>query len=406
MTTRLTGTAIAAAILLTASNVTAQASASLVGLTRFTNTLQQSLHTPCTLLPSCPAPGLPPATSPTAGGTAFDGSNNNMWATSGQALASYSGPITCTLVCPPGPCPKSSPAANASGLDVVESLGELWITDDLGWLTRCNNVCPPTISAQCPITMLPGDIPTGVAVDDGRGLVFYTALNATGSRLYIAQIATPCTPFANVPLLDCFSFAIPSAGIAVDWGNAIVYWTDGRGTYSFTYTYNSSGPSITFGAQTCCIIVSPNDPYTDLTLRPRGVSPAGNPCANGTCPVCPNIHTLRNAPILGSTVEFGLDNAPEAALAICALAIGSCTAGAPTIPPLCGPLLLPGPPSSLPFQITTGSSGCAGSATFLWPLPAIPAFAGLPIASQVIVICGAGTGTALSNCIDFTLLAI
>lgn len=407
MTINTARAASALSVLLLCGIATAQTNFSLTGLTRFTSTLQQSRHIPCTLLPGCPAPGMPPTSAFAAGGNAYDGTDKNMWATSGQVLAKYTGPTGCTVVCPPGPCPKSSPSANASGLDVVESLGQLWIVDDAGWLTQATTTCPPTIVSQCPIALLPGDEPTGVAVDDGRGIVFYTTLNATGSMLYVAPITAPCAPFSVTPLVDCFSNPVPSAGCAADWGTATLYWTDGRGTYSFSYNYNPAGPSITFGPQNCCITASPNDPFVDLTLQPRGESPAGNPCSNGTCPTCPNIHTLRTGPILGSTIQFGIDLAPVGALSILALNIGFCTTGAPTIPPLCGPLLLPpGPPATLPFMFTAGSGACGGSATFLWPVPAAPAFAGLPIASQVLMLCGGGTGTALSNCIDFVLMGI
>ncbi|MCR9245928.1 MAG: hypothetical protein NXI31_12920 [bacterium] len=406
MTIRKTLLTLALTLLGTAGAAVAQSQYSLVGLTRTTQTLSQTLHAPCANLPSCIAPGLGPMGSFAAGGTAFDGTNGTMWATDGQALASYSGPLLCNLVCGPVPCPKSAAVANASGLDVVESLNQLWVVDEFNWLTQCDLGCPPTIAAQCMIATLPGDRISGVSVDDGNGIVFYTAINAVGGNLYVAQIATPCAPFSVTPLATCTSAATPPQGIAVDWGVARAYWTDGPSTYSFGYAYNPAGPSIAFTPTTCCnFIQSPNDPYTDLTLRPRGTSPAGNPCANGSCPTCTNLHTLRNAPILGNTVELGLDDAPEASLAWCLLSIGPCIIGAPTIAPLCGPLLV-GPGPTLGFNITSGTSGCNGSTTFYLPLPPAPAFAGLPLSSQCVVLCGGGTGTALSNCQSWTLMGI
>ncbi|MCA8950827.1 MAG: hypothetical protein KDE27_15090 [Planctomycetes bacterium] len=397
------------AALLTTAVAVAQTPVSLVGLTRFTSTLAQTLHAPCATLPGCPAAGLPPVAGVgfAAGGTAYDGTNNTVWATNGLMLASYAGPASaCAVVCPPMPCPKSSAVAQATGLDVAESLNELWVVDDQNWLTRCALGCPPTITAQCLVATLPGDRITGVAVDDGNGVVFYTAVSAVGSTLYAAQIGSPCSPFANAPLADCSAAAVPAYGVAADWGAARLYWTDGPSTYAFSYAYNPSGPSIAYGPQTCCPFVqSPNDPYTDLTLRPRGTSPAGNPCANGSCPTCLNYHGLRNAPILGNTVELGLDDAPEASFAWCLLSIGSCTTGMPTLPPLCGPLLV-GPGPTLGFNITSGTSGCLGSTTFFLPLPAAPAFAGLPLASQCVLLCGGGTGTALSNCQSWVLMGV
>jgi len=391
-------------VLLLTGLATAQAQHSLIGITRFASTLQHSRHAPCGVLPTCVAAGLPPTTSFIAGGTAFDGTENLIWVTTGQQLAAYDFGAGCAVVCPPIPCPKSAATANASGLDVVESLGELWVVDDAGALTRCTLGCPPAINGICNIALLPGDIPTGVTVDDGRGVVFYSTVSPIGSRIYVAQMSTPCTPFFSTMLLDCALGAVPASGIAVDWGNSTIYWTDGPSTYSFSYTYNSAGPSIAFSAQTCCpFVVSPNQPYNDLAMLPRRPVPAGNPCANGSCPPCLSWHSLRNAPILGNTVELGLDDAPEASFSWCLLDIGVCTTGAPAIPPMCGPLLTGGT-FALGFNITSGVTGCNGSTTFTVSLPLIPAFAGLPLASQCVTFCPGGVGTALSNCQSWMLL--
>ncbi|MCA8976667.1 MAG: hypothetical protein KDC98_18240, partial [Planctomycetes bacterium] len=308
------------------------------------------------------------------------------------------------------PCPKSSAAAEASGLDVVESLNQLWVVDDQGWITRCTTACPPVVLGSCNMGLPTAVVPTGIAVDDGRGLVFVTTMNMSSgnSQLRVYQIGSLCgVPFSVTPLSDCSASPVPVLGVAVDWGNAIVYWTDGPSTYSFPYAYNPSGPTIAYGAQTCCnFVISPNDWYTDLSLKPRVGNPAGNPCANGTCPTCLNWHSLRNAPILGNTVELGLDQAPEASFAWCLVRIGPCVTGLPTIPPLCGPLLVTGAGPTLGFNITSGSSGCLGSTTFPLYLPPVPAFAGLPLSSQCVVICGGGTGTALSNCQSWVLLGV
>lgn len=386
------------------SSATAQVNHVLMGVTRTTATVMQSRHLPCTALGGCNPAGMPANPgSWAAGGTAYDGTNDSVWVTTGQLLGRYTATSACNPICPPGPCPKSSAAAVASGLDVVESLNQLWIVDDQGWLTRTTLSCPPVVLGSCALGIAPGEVPTGIAVDDGRGIVFVTTVNAAGARLYVSQIGTPCAPFTVSWLFDCSAGAVPCFGVAADWGNAILYWTDGPSTYSFPYAYNPAGPSIAYGATNCCnLVISPNDPYTDLTLRPRTGTPAGNPCANGTCPTCLPYHGLRNAPILGNTLQLGLDSAPEASFAWCLLSLGACTAG-PTFPPLCGPLWLT-PSWTLGFNITSGTFGCTGSTTFLLPLPTNPAFAGLPLASQCVVLCGGGTGTALSNCQSWVLL--
>lgn len=398
-------TALLTFVLLPLAGATAQIGRGIAGLTRASQSLVQTRHSPCVLVAGCVAPGMPALTAFTAGGTAFDGTSDVVWATNGQALASYAGPSGCVLDCGPVPCPKSAPAANASGLDVVESLAELWVVDDANWLTRCTLGCPPVVATQCAVAVGAGEHLTGVAVDDGRGLVFYTAISPVGSTLHVAEIATPCAPFFSGPLVDCSAMAVSAQGVAVDWGNRTMYWTDGPSTYSSTYSYNPAGPSFTVGPLSCCPAVVPaNDPYTDLTLKPRGSAPAGMPCANGTCPACPDLHVLRNAPILGNTLELGLDEAPEGALAWCLVRFGPCSAGAPVIAPLCGPLYVGSVGTTIGFQVTSSGSGsCLGSATFDLPLPAVPAFAGLQLASQCIVVCGPLTGTAMSNCQSWVL---
>ncbi|MCA8977368.1 MAG: hypothetical protein KDC98_21780 [Planctomycetes bacterium] len=384
----------------------AQTNHNLLGTTQTTMSLQQSRHSGCVTLGSCTPPGLLPNPVFYAGGVAYDGTSDTIWATDGWMLGRYQGPSGCVPACTPVPCPKSSTTANATGLDVVESLGELWITDDAGWLTRTTLACPPTVTASCPLLLPTGTVPTDVAVDDGRGIFFVCALNSTLgiSELYVYQLGSACGPeFSVTPLISCTSSSVPAVGIAADWGNQRIYWTNGPDTFSFPYSYNPSGPSIAYGLQTCCtFVVSPNDPYTDLTLRPRISSPAGNPCSNGTCPSCLNWHSLRNAPILGNTLQLGLDDAPESALAWCMVGLGPCSPG-PTFPPLCGPLWVT-PSTALGAYPTGGSVGCNGTATALLALPLIPALAGLPLSSQWIVLCSGSTGTAMSNCQSWILL--
>lgn len=405
VTLRLAAAVVTASTL--AGSALSQTNHNLIGATQTTMSLQQSRHTGCVNLGACPLPGLLPNPVFYAGGTAYDGTTDTVWVTDGVSLGRYEGPAGCAISCGPFPCPKSSTTATATGLDVVESLGELWITDDQGWLTRTTLTCPPTVNSSCPLLLPAGAVPTDVAVDDGRGIVFVTVLDAAlgTSELWVFPMAAPCGPeFSVTPLTNCSSATVPAVGLAVDWGNLRVYWTDGNSTYSFSYVYNASGPSISYGLQTCCnLVISPNDPYTDLSLRPRISAPAGNPCSNGTCPSCPNWHSLRNAPILGNTLELGLDDAPEVSLAWCIVGLGPCAPGA-VFPPLCGPLWV------TPAAVFGGNAiggtvgGCNGTTTFFWTLPLVPSFAGLPLSSQCIVLCNGGTGLAMSNCQSFVLL--
>lgn len=115
------------------------------------------------------------------------------------------------------------------------------------------------------------------------------------------------------------------------------------------------------------------------------------------------VHLLRNAPLLGTTLQLGLDQAPVGVPVWDVISIGACTTGI-LAPPMCGPILVPLIAATLifPMQITTGGVGCTGTTTFFLPLPANPALVGLPMASQCIGLCPP-TGTTLSNCLSFVL---
>jgi hypothetical protein len=116
------------------------------------------------------------------------------------------------------------------------------------------------------------------------------------------------------------------------------------------------------------------------------------------------LHTLRTAPLLGTTLQLGLDFAPANVPAWCVIGLGSCASGGTTTAPLCGPVLVPLSPVSVPlgFNLTGGTSGCTGTTTFLLPLPANPALVGLPLASQCVALCSP-TGITMSNCLSWVL---
>lgn len=394
---------------LLASLLAAQSQQSLVGITLNTPLLAQNQHQACTGLGSCTPAGLLATTLPYwPGGNAYDGGDNAVWATTGQMLGKY-GLGTCTVVCAPTPCPKSSPAAEATGLDVAHIANRLWVIDDAGWLTECTNACPPVVlnSYNTGLVLAGFTATTGVAVDELRGLIFYsTADFALGSgMIYVAPLATPGAWFQAVPVFDCFNNPNLVTGIAVSAGAGVLYWTNGRSTFDWAYAYTPSPPSVSFTAGTCCQQAAPFlDPYTDLSLVFGAATASGAPCANGTCPACPMLHLLRNAPILGTNLQLGLDFAPVGVPAWCLLDIGACNAATAIVPPLCGPLLMmnSGAPLTLGFQVTTGGGFCTGTTTFVLPLPANPAFAGLPLASQCLALCPP-TGTTLSNCLSFVL---
>jgi hypothetical protein len=207
------------------------------------------------------------------------------------------------------------------------------------------------------------------------------------------------------PVADCFSNPSLITGLACDAANSAIYWTDGRGTRRWNYTYNPAGPSVSFGAQTCCIQVAPlGDPYTDLSIKWGGATSTGGPCANGACPPCPMLHSLRNAPLLGTTLQLGLDQAAPGTLALCAVDFGSCALTGPVPPPFCGPVLVPLTAAMLLMgpNVPAGAGPCNASTTWFLPLPSNPIFVGTPLCSQCVSLC-APTGTMMSNCLSWVL---
>lgn len=403
---------------LAAAVATAQTAPNLIALTLNTPLIDQSIHGTCTPLGNCAPLVLPPPTSLPfpfwAGGTAWDSANNAVWATTGQVLARI-GVTGCTPQCGPLPCPKSSPAAEATGMDMHDGNNELWIIDSAGIITRATNSCPPLTLTPSYNTGLPMSgfwVTSAIAIDELRGLVFYSTCDFQfgNGRIYAALISNPGAWFQFTPVTDCFPNPTLITGMACDAANGALYWTNGRSTFRWTYTYNPAGPSVAFTPGTCCLQIAPlPDPYIDLSIKWGGATSVGGPCANGSCPPCPMVHTLRNAPLLGTTLQLGLDQAQPGTLALCGIDFGTCSTAGPFIPPFCGPVLLPltAAMALLGPNIPVGGP-CLASTTFFLPLPSNPSFVGTPLCSQCVALCGAtgtfpGGGTMMSNCLSWVL---
>lgn len=396
------------------TNLTAQSAATLIGPTLNTPLIAEVSHGTCSPIGTC-APGiLPTTTFFWAGGSAWDSGNAALWVTNGQQLGRFA-VGSCATQCGLVPCPKSSPTAEATGMDLHDGTGELWVIDDAGIITRATNTCPPV--ALTP-TYNTGLGPTGfwrtsaIGIDELRGLVFYSTADFQlgQGQIYVAPIANPGAWFASTPVFDCFPIPTLITGLAVDAGNAAIYWTNGRGTFRWTYNYNPVGPTIAFTPGTCCLQIAPlPDPFTDLSIRWGGATSTGTPCANGSCPPCPMVHTLRNAPLLGSTLQLGLDQAAPSTLALCAVDFGTCMSAGPLVAPFCGPILVTLTPAMMVLgpNIPVGTGPCNASTTWFLPLPANPLFAGTPMCSQCVALCGAsgtlGGGTMMSNCLSWVL---
>jgi hypothetical protein len=409
MRTHATLLALAAALPLAA-----QTTPNLIAPTLNTPLIHESIHGSCTPLGTCTPTGLPvPTATPFpfwAGGSAWDSAAGALWVTTGQILIKQD-MNACTTICGPIQCPRT-PGSDATGLDLHDGNNELWVIDSAGWITQCTNACAPVVlntwNTGFPLT---GTIATSaIGIDELNGLVFFSVCNFTGSgRIYVAPLANPGAWFAFTPVFDCFPNPTLITGLAVDAANGAIFWTNGRGTYRWTYTV-APGPSVTFTPGTCCLQVAPfTDPYIDLSIRWGGATSTGTPCANGSCPACPMVHSLRNAPLLGTTLQLGLDQATPSTLALCAVDFGTCMTAGPLVAPFCGQILVPLTPGLfvLGANIPVGAGPCNASTTWLLPLPSNPIWAGTQMCSQVFTLCGAsgtvGGGTQMSNCLSWVL---
>jgi hypothetical protein len=115
------------------------------------------------------------------------------------------------------------------------------------------------------------------------------------------------------------------------------------------------------------------------------------------------VHTLLTPPVVGTNIQLGLSFAPGATTVWCLLNFGSCVAGGPLLPPLCGPLYVPLGASltSPPPTVTVGAS-CTATAVIIQPVPPWPALIGTPLASQFVGVCPP-SGTTMSNCLSWVL---
>src|SRR5260221_158702 len=192
----------------------AQAPAHLVGLTAQIPVLLHRDQSTCNNV-SCTPPGFPQTLAlPNAGGTGWDPVLSGAWISNGPVLACVDD--NCNYLCPPGPSPVP-PGALITGLEVVESLNEIWATDSLSNLVRISRACPSAMLSSCntgvPFTPTRGT--SGLAVDEGLQLVFIAAADwvSGASQLRISTMASPCTPFQVLPIGGCAGPGFTIAGV-------------------------------------------------------------------------------------------------------------------------------------------------------------------------------------------------
>jgi hypothetical protein len=394
-----------------AAGLAAQTPARLIGITRTAPALRQIDPTTCNPIGQCVLPGMPnsAALPPFVGGTAWNPVRSGAWVTNGVVIAQYDD--ACGPMCPPVAIPSLGPNAFITGLEYVEGLDQLWMIDSLGNLHFYTNACPPVLIGVCATGLGPtpiGNVTTGLAVDEGNGLVFiaYPQLPGGANVIVVTQLAAPCVPVQQIPIPPCLGgIPNPILGLAVDWGNQVLYATNGLTADAINYV--PAGPGIAITGVNCClgpIVIA--DRMIGLAIRPGGATPAGTSCANGPCAPCPQLHTLRNDPNLGNAAfALGLDQAQPGSFAWCLIGVGPCQVPGVTVPPLCGDIYtIPYLGNIGPVPVA-GPGVCGGSATFPLPLPVAPALANAVFSSQCLSLCfGGGVfGIAQSACISWQL---
>jgi hypothetical protein len=381
----------------------------LVGITRNLPNLRHVSHAPCAALGQCPIP-MPnsAALPPWVGGTGWDPRRSGAWVSNGLLLAKVDD--NCGVQCPPMPIPTLGPVAFITGIEVVEGLDQVWLIDSAFNLHRYTNTCPPNPLGVCNIAgpvIQPG-VTTGLAVDELQGLVFVSAAQFPGgpSRVLVSQFPNPCQLISQFPVPACAVGFGPVLGLACDYGNQILYATDGVGTVAMNYAFVA--PNIVLGAVTCCALPAPAvDVMIGLAVRPGRATSVGQSCANGSCPPCPQVHSLLNDPCLGNAqFSLALDQAPSNALALLAVGAGPCLVPGPVALPLCGPLHTIPLLGTLGPNLTGGGfTPCDGSTVFNIPLPVAPGLAGQVLSTQAVTICfgGGALGFGMSNCLSWQI---
>lgn len=397
------------ALPLLAASLPAQTPDHLIGITRLTPGLRHQSHATCNVLAQCPLP-MPgsAALPPFVGGTAWDPVRSGAWVTNGVLLAKFDD--NCAPQCPPMPIPTLGGNAFITGLELVEGINQLWMIDSLGNLHRYTNSCPPNPLGVCNTGLGPtavGNVTTGLAVDELNGIVFiaYPVFPGGPTRIVVSLLAAPCVPVSQFFLPPCFAAFGPALGLACDWGNRILYATDGLATVALNYGW--APPNVLPGPITCCPPVGAAEPMIGLAIRPGRATSVGGPCANGACAPCPMVHSLRNDPCLGNAqFTLGLDQAQSGAFAILAVGAGPCMVPGAFTPPLCGPLHTLPLLGTIGPNLTGGFLPCDGTTNFNIALPVAGGLAGLVFSSQCVTIClggGGAIGFGQSNCLSWQL---
>lgn len=398
---------LAFATLLIAGPTVAQTETIQIGPTRSGTLLAERIGSQVQIRCTLPGFAVPP-TQPWAGGAAYDPILDAVWISDGTSLAAVDH-ATCSLVCGPMSWPLPQPGAVIVGLEVVESLGEVWILDSAGDLHRARHGCPPLLLSTCStgLRQTAGRACGGLAVDEVQGFVFYTYSNWTtqSTQVFIAPISAPCLPMLPpLNMINCPTDPPLRAvtGLAVDGCAHHLFFTDGAVSVVMGYLISP----FWWGAQPCgvrAILPGPNDPFIGLAVRSRAATSLGTACASTGCAPCPLVHRLANAPNFGNPAfALAIDGVPAGGFAWCLVGVYACSGPGLFLPPLCGPLTT-GPLLGVLGPVFTGpGSGCN---QVRFTVPVTRAVCGWPYSSQGAILCtSAGLpGTAMTNCLTWTV---
>lgn len=384
---------------------------SVIGLTDKTPFVVVQNMATCT--PSaCKPIGHKKTPHPAAGGTAFDASKNGLWITSGS-LISLMDSRGCRTRCKPVKLPI---AGEATGLAMYEPKNLLLAPTTADIIYTLQATCPPKVVSKCDLkSVIPNGWKVGgIAVDDVRGWVFFTASNfgiggVPANILYVSSIGSPCKPFCMTRLLTCNKGLLRHVtGLAWDPCKGTLFATDGFQTAA--YSVSKSGPCILKHIKCCPLKLPSGDSFIGLAAWPQTrIVRVGKSCTAKSCPNCPAMfHTLLGGlPAVGNP-NFSLDVllAPRNAQVYMFLGLGPCVV--PGLPFGCGRihLKLAPPPILVGINPTGPGFGCTGNAKFPLPIPPAPQLCGRTFSSQAFVLCPSSVflGHGWTNCLSWTIV--
>lgn len=351
------------------------------------------------------------ATTPWAGGTAYDSRYQTIWASDGVALTEQylSGTTkSCRQRCATIKPARANTKAFVSGLAVADRRQELFqLATTPGYMEIVvydNRKCPVQRSV-CRQTLPQNTLAAGLAYDEARDLLYWTvsSASATGysNALYVSLASKPCAPICKFPLDFCSGNLI--TGVAYDACSKHLYLTDGQVTRTMT-AVDPRNCKFTTGA--CCKKQRPTI-YRGLAVIPGWTKKSvGTSCTTAPCASCPSMAaSCVGDPALGTGFRMTLQGAPVGGFGVLFVKVGPCGSGFAFGPPFCGRFYAAPVAISFPAQPLLGSGTCGGAAGNTLNIPANPALCGGTLCAQWWVFCRGPRrfGFGFSDAMEFTI---